>query len=80
MSLSVEKSLLPTNLPLAQPDTPWRVSKEVFERLQPHSGSSFKQCQLLPSDPDYQFVYRYFHHELPTNRAIKRVFCGMGTK
>jgi hypothetical protein len=30
--------------------------------------------ELLPSDPEYQFVWKYFYHQQPTNRIIQSIY------
>src|SRR5262249_47264170 len=64
---SIPKLLLPV------PYSPWRISEGVFNRL--ISNGAYYKCELLPSDPEYNFVYKYFYNNSPTNRHIKRVFC-----
>ncbi|MGC2595384.1 MAG: tetratricopeptide repeat protein [Rhabdochlamydiaceae bacterium] len=63
---------------LPNPQTPWATSRVLFDRItkQPTPvHQRFKKCALLPSDPEYEFVRRYFLEHKPTGYGIDRVHC-----
>ena len=76
------KSLQPTatvpNLRayLPNPNTPWHVTPEVFNRMQPSgtTGSHYK-CELKAGDIEWTFIQKYFEADRPENRSIKRAYC-----
>src|SRR3984885_3071348 len=57
------------------PETPWRMHSQTFAKLSQSTNSSYKTYTLTTADPEYAFVYRYFHAQQPTNRALKRIVC-----
>jgi TPR repeat protein len=58
------------------PQTPWNFSEPLFERVQNYtSDKSFKLCEVLPADPDLQFILKYFEQQKPAGYGIKRVVC-----
>lgn len=62
---------------LPQPLTPWRLNMDLFNRIS-QKGSSDKTskiCEVLPSDPECQFILKYFMLNKPEKYAIKRVVC-----
>ena len=36
---------------------------------------SYKKVQVLPTDPEWRFVWRYFHHDKPNKYGVKRIYC-----
>lgn len=62
---------------LPDPHTPWGISNRIFKEMQAGSDASlkYKKCQVLPSDAEWRFVWRYFHHDKPTTYSIKCVHC-----
>jgi hypothetical protein len=58
------------------PQTPWNFSEPLFKRVQNYtSDKSFKLCEVLNTDPDLQFILKYFEHQKPPGYSIKRVVC-----
>jgi hypothetical protein len=69
---------LPTGLnqTLAQPQTPWNVSSPLFGRIKTlSSDQSFKLCEVLTTDPEYNFILKYFEHQKPADFGIKKILC-----
>jgi hypothetical protein len=58
------------------PQTPWNFSEPLFKRVQNYtSDKSFKLCEVLTTDPDLQFILKYFEHQKPPGYSIKRIVC-----
>jgi hypothetical protein len=77
-ALSIISQPFPTNLKsqLPNPRTPWNVSLTLFGRIQAQaSDQPFKLCEVLSSDPDFNFILKYFEHQKPPGYSIKRVVC-----
>jgi hypothetical protein len=75
---STSSQPLPGNLKsqLPNPQTPWNVSSPLFSRIQAQaSDQPFKLCEVLSSDPDFNFILKYFEHQKPPGYSIKRVVC-----
>ena len=36
---------------------------------------NYKKVQVLPTDPEWRFVWRYFHQDKPNNYSIKKIYC-----
>ena len=76
-------SLIPINLNEEIPDplTPWSISEELFARLKnpPFAATeqfnSYRKVIVLPTDPEWRFVWRYFSHDLPNRYMIKSISC-----
>jgi len=67
---------IPSNLPIPNPETPWRISPDLFAQMDKQETTlPYKKWQLQTSDPEFQFVHQYFSAMQPTNRAIKAVWC-----
>ena len=61
---------------LPDPLIPWGISEGVFKQMQAQEGSTaYRKVQVLPTDPEWRFVWRYFHHDKPTKYALKNIFC-----
>lgn len=59
---------------LANPLTPWHVSKQVFKQLQsPYQNAGYKKVQIFPENKEWLFIWRYFHFQRPLRYTIKRV-------
>ena len=55
---------------------PWSISKRIFNEMKSqNSTSSYKKVQVLPMDPEWRFVWRYFHHDKPNHYGIKKIYC-----
>ena len=60
---------------LADPNTPWNISAPLFERTSRQERAPYKKCEVLPQDPEWNFVHGYFNQNRPTNRAIGHIYC-----
>jgi len=63
---------------LAHPETPWNISRELFERMRKQespAGKHFKTCEVQRSDPEYNFVLKYFMHQKPPGLCIRNILC-----
>jgi hypothetical protein len=59
---------------VVNPLTPWEISKEIFDRLQPPGpGALYKKARVLPSDKEWRFIWRYFHADKPRRYGIKQI-------
>ena len=61
---------------LPYPDSPWVLSESLQARVDqtPNSTSTFKRCEVLPSDKEWAFVNAAFEQQKPTTYGIKRVY------
>ncbi len=62
---------------LPYPTAPWLVGQEVLTRLAsaPFVGDKrYKRLELQPNDPEAMFVQKYFEHNPPANKGIRRVY------
>ena len=69
---------IPLDLRKELPDAwiPWGISKRLFAEMQTQGTSiSYKKVQALPTDPEWRFIWRYFHHDKPTRYGIKKIHC-----
>ena len=57
---------------LPYPNTPWQIGTEALKRI-PQDSNRFKKWELLPTDPETQFVTRYFLHHKPHGYAIAKI-------
>jgi len=63
---------------LPRPETPWNFSKALFERLQKQDfppDKHFKTCEVWGSDPEYDFVLKYFMQNKPPGLSIRKIIC-----
>ena len=72
-------NLLPSGLSgLCPTGTPWHFSAGLYQRIQGQlneADQSFKKSLVLPSDPEFEFVWKMFYQEqAPTKYGIKRIF------
>ena len=57
-------------------DIPLRVNDRIFNKMENQGiQGSYKKVQVLPTDPEWRFVWRYFHHDKPNKYGIKRIYC-----
>ena len=78
MDLAIPTSahFIPNRTLLPNPNTPWLMSQEVFQRVQlTNSTGSYKKCEITSKDPEWKFVFQYFEMQKPENRHIGRVYC-----
>ena len=61
---------------LSDPHIPWTINKRIFSEMKSQNATSgYKKVQVLPTDPDWRFVWRYFHHDKPNHYNIKKIYC-----
>jgi len=69
-------SMPPIRQFLPNPETPWLVSPQVFQRIQATGiTNGYKKCPITSNDPEWAFILRYFEWKKPTNRCIRAVHC-----
>lgn len=75
-SIKPQSHLLPLDLKryLPHPDTPWRISDPVFQEMRSQQGE-YKKVEILPTHPEWPFVWRSFHHDPPQGYEIAHVHC-----
>lgn len=75
-SLQGQPHPLPTDLRQDLPDywTPWKVSDQIFGQMRSQKGK-YKKIEILPTDPEWRFVWRYFYHDKPYKYGIKHIYC-----
>jgi hypothetical protein len=74
----VSSQPIPSNLKsqLLNPQTPWNVSPTLFGRIQAQaSDQPFRLCEVLNTDPEFNFILKYFEHQKPPGYSIKRIVC-----
>ena len=62
---------------LPYPATRWRYSSGLEERLKataPEQNLSYKRCQILPIDKEWDFAMAFFEAQRPTNRVVKKLW------
>ena len=69
MPLNIRKELHDYDIPLGTSD---RIFREI--KRQDMQGN-YKKVQVFPTDPEWRFVWRYFHHDKPNKYVIKRIYC-----
>ncbi|MBS0649274.1 MAG: hypothetical protein JSS10_08645 [Verrucomicrobia bacterium] len=63
-----------SSLPL--PETPWQISPSLFSRIQSQTSNlAFRVCEIVSSDPEYDFILKFFEHQKPPGLGIKRIVC-----
>jgi hypothetical protein len=61
---------------LPEPLIPWKISERLFQRMQAQGTSiAYKKVQVLPTDPEWRFIWRYFYWDKPTKYGIKQIHC-----
>ena len=54
----------------------WGMSDRIVNEMRSQDARcSYKKVQVLPTDPEWRFVWRYFHHDKPNRYTIKRIYC-----
>ena len=57
-------------------DMPLHISDRIFNEMKSQGEKDgYKKVQVLPTDPEWRFVWRYFHNDKPHRYGIKRIFC-----
>ena len=64
---------------LSSPKTPWQISPNLFERTRKLASSDatkpYVACPVSPSDPEYDFVVKYFLNQKPPGLGIQSIEC-----
>ncbi|MCB1109195.1 MAG: hypothetical protein KDK44_06015 [Chlamydiia bacterium] len=61
---------------LPNPWTPWDVSSRILGQMQlqgTQPSMRYNKCLVLPSDPEWRFVWRLFHHSKPRKYSLMRI-------
>lgn len=77
----MENTIQPKTIPipldlrdeLPNPSTPWMISPRIFSEMKKQKAKH-KKVQVLPTDPEWNFVWKYFHND-PPKYAINKVYC-----
>ena len=77
MTTSAIKSIpLDLRKELSDYHTPWGISDRICNKMRSHGAQVlYKKIQVLPTDPEWRFIWRYFHHDKPNQYRIKRIYC-----
>ena len=77
MSITTIQSIpLDIRKELSNPHIPWEISKRIFNEMKLQETTvSYKKVQVLPTDPEWRFVCRYFHQDKPHRYSIGQVYC-----
>ena len=61
---------------LSDPHIPWGINKRIFNEMKSQDATgSYKKVQVIPDDPEWRFVCRYFHQDKPNHYSIRKVYC-----
>ena len=78
MAFSIQPPSLPIpvdlHTELADPLMPWHASKRFSDTQSIASHHSYKKVQVLPTDPEWRFVWRYFHRDKPIKYDLTKVY------
>ena len=75
MTISAIKPI-PVDLVKQLNDIPLNISDRIFNEMKSQeTRGGYKKVQVLPTDPEWRFVWRYFHHDKPHRYGIKRIYC-----
>ncbi|MBH2006908.1 MAG: hypothetical protein I8H75_06210, partial [Myxococcaceae bacterium] len=68
---------LPTGVrnDLPNPWIPWGISERVFKNKTLVSNATYAKAEVLPTDPEWRFIWRCFYHDKPTRWGLSRVYC-----
>ena len=77
MSITAIQSIpLDIRKELSDPHIPWGINRRIFNEMKSQDATgSYKKVQVLPTDPEWRFVWRYFHQDKPHRYSIKKVYC-----
>lgn len=78
ISNSTQSPPIPAGLKnlLPYPQTPWIVSSTLFSRINLKSSElAYKVCEVLVSEPEFDFIAKYFENHKPPGYSIKKVVC-----
>lgn len=61
-------------------NTPWNLNFELFRRVKNDNSElsgkmNYKTCEVLPNDPESQFILKYFMQNKPPGYSPKRIIC-----
>ena len=67
--LDIRKELSSYNFPL-------EFSGRIFNKMDSQVVQDvYKKVQVLPTDPEWGFIWRYFHNDKPNQYRIKSIYC-----
>ena len=75
MSITIQPIPLNIRKELSNPHIPLEISKRIYNEMNSQNTKSYKKVQVLPTDPEWHFVWRYFHQDKPNNYNIKKIYC-----
>ena len=80
MTISAIQSILSipldTKKELSDPHIPWGINNRIFNEMKSQDATgSYKKVQVIPDDPEWRFVCRYFHQDKPHQYSIRKVYC-----
>ena len=57
-------------------DIPLDISDRIFSEMKSKDAKdSYKKVQVIPTAPEWRFVWLYFHHDKPHRYGIKMIYC-----
>ena len=60
---------------LSDPNIPLEINKRIFNEIKSQDSKSiYKKVQVLLTDPEWRFVWSYFHQDKPNNYNIKKIY------
>ena len=76
-AIQSQQNPIPLDLRKELPDywIPWGISDRIFGEMKSQGSCPYKKVQVLPTDPEWRFVWKYFYHDKPNRYGIKRIFC-----
>jgi len=76
-AIQPQQNPIPLDLRKELPDywIPWGISDRIFGEMKSQGSCPYKKVQVLPTDPEWRFVWKYFYHDKPNRYGIKRIFC-----
>ncbi|MBH1988418.1 MAG: DUF1566 domain-containing protein [Myxococcaceae bacterium] len=60
---------------LPDPGIPWGISGRVFRNKTLVPNGTYFKAEILPTDPEWRFIWRCFYHDKPTKWGLSRVYC-----
>ncbi len=60
---------------LNYPETPWRISLDLYTKVKAaKTSTAYQKYEILSSNPEHEFIMRYFQDSPPVNRHIKAAY------
>ena len=55
---------------------PLGINDRIFNKMRSKGAKgTYKRVQVLPTDPEWRFIWRCFYHDKPNQYGIKRIYC-----